>query len=448
MNKKMKYSIYMGFMLLLQNFTLKAQSEFNIDEAVSYAIKNHANVKNSLVAIQDAELQIKEIKVTGLPQINGQFGYTYNAIIPSQLLDAKNFDPTAKEGEVVKFKFGVRWAGQAGIGINQLIFDATWLVGLRAADTYRLMAAQDLQKTKVDIAENVKKAYYSVLVAESRATILDINISRLDSAIYITKQFFKQGFVEKIDISRLSVQRNNLITEKQKINNLISLSVQLLKFQMSYPVRQSITLTEKLNKESVNALKSLIVEDVVVDNRIELGQLKTSRNLTLLNIERIHKGSIPSVFFSGSLGASHSNTQFNPFERWFGSSALTLGMKIPIYDSGLRKVQAQRQNLNLIKIDNGIEMLKESFVLQNEQAKTNLRNGFEGLDVQSRNMELAQEVLDVSKIKYTQGVGSNLEIINAELDLKTAQNNYFSALYDVLIAKVDLDKAQGNLISK
>ena len=85
----------------------------------------------------------------------------------------------------------------AGVAVNQLIFDATWLVGLRAADTYRLMASQDLTKSKVTVAENVIKAYYSALVAEQRSKILDLNISRMDTAIYQTEQYVKQGFVEK-----------------------------------------------------------------------------------------------------------------------------------------------------------------------------------------------------------------------------------------------------------
>jgi outer membrane protein TolC len=426
----------------------RAQSAFSIEEAVDYAIKSHPSVKNSLVGMQDAELQIKEIKYAGMPQINGQFGYTYNAIVPTQLIDAKNFNPEAAEGEVVKFKFGVPWGGQAGIGVNQLIFDATWLVGLRAADTYRLMASQDLTKSKVTVAENVIKAYYSALVAEQRAKILDLNISRMDTAIYQTEQYVKQGFVEKIDVDRLNVQRNNLITEKQKLTNLISLTYQLLKFQMSYPQDARITLKETLNNDDVKMIKSLVGEEVNPENRIEFLQMQTNKKLTLLNMERYQKGVFPSVSFSGNLGAGHSNPQFNPFERWFGSSALTLGVRIPIYDSGLRKVQVERQRLNIIKIDNGMEILKESFKLENEQAKINIRNGFEALDIQTRNMDLAAEVLRVSKIKYQQGLGTNLEVVNAESDLKQAQNNYFSALYDVLIAKVDLDKAQGKLIKQ
>jgi outer membrane protein TolC len=423
-----------------------AQTSFTIDEAVDYALKNHNTIKNAQVGLQDAELQIKEIKYAGMPQINGQFGYTYNAIVPTQLIAAKTFNPQAAEGEVAKVKFGVPWGGQTGIGLNQLIFDATWLVGLRAADTYRQMANQEVEKSKLIVAENVKKAYYSVLVAEQRAILLDLNLTRMDSMIFQTDQFFKQGFAEKIDVDRLTVQRNNFLTEKQKVQNLISFTYQLLKFQMSYPINSTIKLEEKLNVDDVKILRGIKSEDIDIKKRIEYNQLETNRKLTLLNMERIQKGVFPSVAFSGSLGAGHSNVVFNPFQRWFGASALSLGVRIPIYDSGVRKVQVERQRLNIIKLDNGLEILKESVKLENDQAMTNLKNGFEALDIQVRNMDLAAEILRVSKIKFQQGLGSSLEVINAESDLKQAQNNYFSALYDVLIAKVDIDKAQGKLL--
>lgn len=439
--------IYLALLVSLVFLTsqVSAQESFTLPEAISYALKGSPTVSNALADIQDAELQIKEIKVTGMPQINGQFQYTANVIVPTQLIAASNFDPTAPEGEVVKFKFGVPWGGQAGIGVNQLIFDATWLVGLRAADTYRQLANQGLSKAKVDVAENVSKAYYSVLVAEERMKILDLNIGRLDSIIQNTKAFFKQGFVESIDISRLEVQRNNLLTERRKVANLVELSYQLLKFQMSYDRTRPIFLKDKLEEASVKALATLRYEEVRPENRVEYQQLETQRQLTNLNIERYQKAYLPSVFFTGSLGAGHSNTVFNPFERWFGSSAVSIGVNIPIYDSGMKKVQIQRQQLSLIKLDNAMKLTKNSFELQNNQAFANMQNGLESLEIQRRNMELANEVVRVAQLKFQQGVGSNLEITNAENDLKQAQTNYFAALYDILIAKIDLDKAQGKL---
>ncbi len=433
---------------LITSLSSVAQQSFSIQEAVNYGITHHTDVKNALVKRQDTEMEIKEIKATGLPKINGSFQYTYNAIVPTQLIDAQNFDPTAPEGEVVKFKFGVPWSGQTGIGVNQLIYDATWLVGLRAADTYRRLADQEISQSKQTIAENVIKAYYSVLVAEERADILELNISRIDSLERNTAEMFKQGFVEKIDLDRLSVQKNNLKTELTKVENLTSLSYQLLKFQMGYNVMEPIVLKDNLKEQEDKAIMQVAYSEVNPEERVEYQLLKTNRDLIELNVERYQKSALPNVYFSGSLGAGHSNTTFNPFQRWFGSSALTLGLNIPIYDSGLRKIQVERQRLNLIQIDNTAEMLKNSFALQNDQATISLTNGLENLEVQKRNMALAEEIVRVSKIKYEEGVGSNIEVVNAENDLRQSQTNYFAALYDVLVAKVDLDKAHGKLISE
>ena len=441
---KIKYLIF----FLICGMSVQAQQAFTLQEAVQYGTKNHLSVKNAELDIVGAELTIKQIKASGLPQINGNFSYTYNAIIPTQLIDAKNFDPNAPEGAVTKFKFGVPWAGQAGVGLNQLIFDATWLVGLKAAPVYRELARKGVTNSKVTVAENVAKAYYSVLVAEERSKILDLNIARIDSLIKEMKVMNQQGFIEKLDLDRLEVQRNNLVTETQKVKNLILLSQTLLKFQMGMKLDESIVLKDKLSDVDIRPLALLEYQPVDYANRIEYSTLMVQRQLTLLDKERTQKGTIPKVSFNGSLGAGHSNTRFNPFERWFGSSALTLGVQIPIYDSGLRKIQLQQQDLALTKIDQNALLLRESFDLQSKSDGINLKNGLETLNVQQRNMDLATEVVRVTKIKYQAGQGSNIEVVNAESALKEAQTNYFAALYDVLIAKVDLDKAMGKLLSE
>ncbi|MGR3811588.1 TolC family protein [Jiulongibacter sp. NS-SX5] len=440
--------LFAGSLMILISMATYSQQSFTLEEAVEYGLKNHADVQNAIVGRQDTELDIKEIKATGLPKINGQFQYTYNAIVPTQLIDAQNFDPTAPEGAVTEFKFGVPWGGQAGISLNQLIYDATWLVGLRAQDTYRKLADQEIVQSKTTVAENITKAYYSVLVAQERAKIIELNIARLDTMESNTTKMFEQGFVEKLDLDRLSVQKNNLKTELTKVRNLTELSKQLLKFQMGYNVSQQIFLSDNLIEQEEKALASIVNEEVDPESRIEFQMLKTNRELLEMNEERYRKSALPNLFFSGNIGAGHSNTRFNPFERWFGSSSLSLGVNIPLYDSGLRKIQQERQRLGMIQIDNSAEMLRNSFRLQNDQATINMKNGLETLDVQKRNLELANEVVRVSKIKYQEGVGTNLEVVNAENDLRQAQTNYFAALYDVLVAKVDLDKAHGKLINE
>jgi outer membrane protein TolC len=445
---KIKLRVLSPILFLILSITAYGQQSFSLKEAVQYGIKNHLTVKNAELEIYSAENTIKQIKASGLPQVNGQFQFTSNLIIPTQLLEAKNFNPNAAEGEVTKFKFGVPWGGQAGIGVNQLIFDATWLVGLKAAPVYRELAQRGVTSSKITVAENVMKAYYSVLVAEERSKILALNINRLDTLLREIKIMNEKGFVEKIDVDRLQVQRNNLVTETQKVRNLIQLSYGLLKFQMGMKQQETLTLKDKLSETDLNTLQLPEYQGVDYANRIEYSTLMTQRKLTNLDIERIQKGVLPKVFFSGSLGASHSNPRFNPFERWFGSSALSIGLQVPIYDSGLRKTQVQQQNITLTKIDQSALLLRESFELQASQSIISLQNGLETLKSQKANMELATEVLRVSKIKYQAGAGTNIEVVNAESSLKEAQTNYFAALYDLLIAKVDLDKASGKLLAE
>jgi len=69
----------------------------------------------------------------------------------------------------------------------------------------------------------------------------------------------------------------------------------------------------------------------------------------------------------------------------------------------------------------------------------------QSLNTQKRSRELAQEVLRVSNIKYAQGVGSSIEVTQAQTDLQNADNNYIQALYNALISKVDQDKAYGRI---
>ena len=290
------------------------------------------------------------------------------------------------------------------------------------------------------------KAYYSVLVAEERSKILALNISRLDTLLREMKIMNEKGFIEKLDVDRLQVQRNNLITETQKVSNLIELSYGLLKFQMGIKQQETITLKEKLSETDVNTLQLPDYQGVEYVRRIEYSTLMTQRKLASLDMERTQKGVFPKVFFSGSLGAGHSNPRFNPFERWFGSSALSIGLQVPIYDSGLRKLQIQQHQINLTKIDQSALYLRELFELQATQGIISLKNGLESLKSQKANMDLATEIVRVSKIKYQAGAGTNIEVINAESSLKEAQTNYFAALYDLLIAKVDLDKANGRLL--
>jgi outer membrane protein TolC len=117
-----------------------------------------------------------------------------------------------------------------------------------------------------------------------------------------------------------------------------------------------------------------------------------------------------------------------------------------IFTGFQRQFKIQQEKLTLQKIDNGFKSLKQGIDLQTKQASISFENAITSLNSQSENMELASNIARITKIKYEQGVGSNLEVVDAENSLRQAQTNYYSALFDAMVAKVDLDKAFGKLL--
>ncbi|MDR6563354.1 MULTISPECIES: TolC family protein [unclassified Arcicella] len=438
------------FSILITSQFVKAQQSYSLREAVDYAVKNHTSIKNAQIDILTAEARVSELKGIGLPQVSGNIGYTNNLIIQKVFIPAKTFDPSAKEGDVIAAEFGVANSGQAGVNLNQILFDGSYLLGLKAADVYKELSKKTLVQTKQQAAENVTKAYYSILVNEERIKLLDLNIGRLDSLLRDTKALNVQGFTEKIDVQRLEVQMNNLKIEAKNVQRLQDLSYHLLKFQMGKKITENITLTDKLADVKISEVLPETPQDIKYGNRIEYSILETQNRLAELDVKNQKVGYLPRVMLTGGYNYSAGRPKFSDLvtKPWFNAATLGLSIQIPIFDGFQKKYKIVQSQNSLQKVKNSFELLENSIDLQVTQSHITLKNAYETLEEQKANMELAKEVVRVTKIKYQQGVGSNLEVVNAEIAYKEAQTNYFTTFYNALVAKVDLDKALGRLYTE
>jgi outer membrane protein TolC len=453
-NEQLIRSCLVMFAVCLCIAPLRAQDRnFTLEQAVDYAIKNNINIKNSQLDAIAAEAQIGEIRAAGLPQVSANVNITDNLIIQRFFLPPGGFgDPTVPaEGPPIAVKFGVKKQGSASATLSQLIFNGSYFIGLKAAATYRELAQKNTVQSKVSVAEAVTKAYYSVQVALEKAKVLDYNISRIDTLMRETKAMNASGFVELLDVNRLEVQQNNLLTERQKVQNLIELSYTLLKYQMGMPLDQPVKLADTIDDVNLDQLRLETTQvPLNYESRIEYALLSTQEKLAILDIRNVRAGYLPSL--SASVGYGHNagaNTYADLFTmKWFNSSVLSLNLSIPIFDGFTKRYQVTQRKIALDKVKNGQTLLKQSIDFEASQAGINIKNAFATLETQKRNLDLAQEIVRVSKIKYKEGVGSNIEVINAESSFKEAQTNYFAALYDLLIAKVDLSKAKGELYSE
>ena len=418
-------------------------SYFSLQQAIEFAYQHQKDVLNADLDVQIAKAKVKETRGMGLPQVAASFDVKdyieLNYLFPDIFAGG---EPGAFVGLPIQTP---SYSATAGVQATQLLFDGSYLVGLKASKTYREFSHKNLTRTKIDLVVAVSKAYYSVLVNRKRLSLVFANVTRLKKLNDDTKAMYDNGFVEKIDLDRVLLTYNNINTEKEKAERLIALSEYYLKFQMGIDIHEKILLTDSLNVENIRNV-GMLSEKNDVTNRIEYSLLQTQQRLLELDLKKNRAQYYPSIVLYGNLYTTEQRPTFDPFNRekkWYPTGFVGATFSLPIF-SGLQKhYRVDQAKLSIRKLKNEIDYASNVLDLETISSKTALTNAVASLNTQEKNLELANEVYRVSKLKYDQGVGSNLEVINAETSLKEAQINYYNAMYEALVAKIDLDKSLG-----
>ena len=468
----MKRLFYTIFSLIIIPAWVNAQSAtsnaFTLDQCITYALENTIDVKNARVDEEIALAKVRETRGIGFPQVDASVGVTHNQKLP-RFFGPNTTDSTAfsffqniegaNDGDIVAGRnfFQLPSSGNAALRIDQILFNSSYLVGLKAAGTYKELASKTTEQTEIQIIESVMKAYYSVLVNNERISLFDNNIARVDSLLRTTRALNQNGFAEEIDVDRIQVTLNNLKSERLKFVNLQNLSLVLLKYRMNYPMEQQLFVSGDLTQLRVNErLFDEYQEGWDYKNRIEYKLLDTERRLMELDVKNKLSYSLPNLAGFANLGyitqspdiggLFKTNTKINDNgfvgpDKWYSYSTFGVTLNIPIFSGLQRTYQVQQSKLALLKVENSFTSLKQSIDLSIQQNTVTYQNSIETLRSQDENMKLAEKVARVTKIKYEQGVGSNIEVIDAESSLRESQVNYYNALFDAIISKIDLDKA-------
>ncbi len=436
---------------------------FSAKDAVEYALKNAVQVKNALLDIEQQRQTNKEVTAAAFPQITGSGSLNYNPNVSVQTfpnfiaqgtygvlvennVKKGNGEPivTPSDFGVINAAFGSKYAVSAGIDLNQILFDGQVFVGLQARRTTIKNAELAADVTKEQIKTNVYKIYYQLVVGKRQIGTIDANIGNYEKLLNDTREIYKNGFAEKLDVDKVQVQLNNLQTQKLKAENQIDAGVAGLKFLMNMPQKDSLILTDTLSDEELKS--GILQEDFRYEDRKEYQQLETLVKLNQYNVKRYQLSKIPTLTLAGNYSKSAQRQQFDFFKGpYFTSSFIALRLNVPIFDGGARNARIASARLDVLKTNNNLEQLKASIENDVKQSRLNMRSAILTMDSQKKNIELAQQVYNSTKLKYEQGLGSNQEISQAQADLVTAQNSYYSSLYDAIIAKIDYLTAAGKL---
>ena len=436
-------------LLLISFLSFSQKKNLTLEECISLALENNENLKNSYLEEKISTALSKEYLSVGLPQISFDGGVKYNHEVQKSIIDISRFMPGVPEGTEQEVQFGQTYDGRMDLYVNQMIFNGSYFVGVSASRELIRLSEKMTKRNIIDIYESVQKAYFTVLNTKSRIDLVNENLDRLSSLLDQTNKLYENGFVEKLDIDRITVSYNNLKSEKIKADRLYDLSISVLKFQIGLPIEIEIELIGELSEDLINNF-SYELKDFDYSKRIEYSILQTDKNLKSYDLKNNRSQYLPQIYanynYVYNSSASQSNLFFNS-DRWKKFGTLGFLVVIPIFDGFLKRSKINQSKYKIEQIENQMMFLERSINLQINQSLANFENSKESLEITRKNLNLARDVYYASEKKYSEGVGSNLELIDSNNSLKTAQNQYYNALYESVIASIDIKKTLGVLLN-
>lgn len=419
--------------------------QFSLQQALDYADKNNAQVKNALLDIKLQEQVNREVTGSAYPQIDGTGQLTYNAKLPTSLVPAEFFG--GQPGEFARLTFGVKWTSTGGVSLSQLLFDGQVFTGLQARKTLIDFKEKNAEVTKEQIRTNITKIYYQLVVSRRQIALIDSNIALISKLKRDMKIMYDNGFAEGIDIDKQEVRLANLRSAKTTALNQISNGYLGLKVLMGMPPQHGLVLTDEITDENI---KEGILQAMSFDynQRLDYQYALMGEKLGEYEIQRYKYSKLPQLSLSGYYNEMAQSNKFDLFSGhsfWSPVSAISLNLRVPIFTGFATNAKIEQAKIKLRQTQNNIEALKLNIDKEIETAVNDFKAAIQNLDYQKSNMALAQKVYDQTKKKYEIGTGSQLEINQARIDLETAQTNYYDALYNAVVARVDFLKATGKL---
>jgi len=444
----MKKPLIIIALACLAGLNSSAQQSYSLEEAIDFATKNNASVKNAVLGIESANQKVKETRAIGLPQVSAAGEFQNFLDIPITVAPANAFNPAAPADELVSLQFGTEFNAKGSLNANQLIFNGSYLVGLQTSKKFKKVSEFQKTKTIQDVKENVIKAYYGALVAEKTVVTLT-EIAATAQTIYDqTKGLFDQGLIEEDNVTQLSLNvlqaKNSLNGAKRQWDN----TKNLLKFQMGMDVNESISLTSDFDAviSSLDASQSEVTSEI--NQNIDFLLLNQQRELNVLNVKYEQSQYLPSLnaFFTHQQNALRNDFDLlESGQPWFPTTIWGLNLSVPIFSSGSRSSKVSQAKIQLKQTENSLSQLEKGLSIQTQSAKTNYDNAFDTYTTSKEAVSISKKIYNNYQIKFKEGLITSLDLSQIQTQYLSAQTQYIQSMYNLVSAKIELDKITNKL---
>jgi outer membrane protein TolC len=415
------------------NDSLPALQDATLQNCIQYAIQHNPDIQNAKINQDITETIIKSKLADWYPQVNFNYNLQHNFKLPTL-----NFN-----GNIVHT--GTQNTSGADFGVTQNIFNRDVLLASRTSKDVRLAASQNTKEQKINLAVEVSKAFYDIILTVQQLKVIEADIVRTNQSLKDAYYQYQAGIVDKTDYKRATIALNNAKAQQKSGEESLKAKNAALKALMGYPGTKLLDLsydTTQMEKEIYFDTTQI----VDYNNRIEIQQLETQKKLQEYNLQYYKWSFLPDVSAFGNYNLNYLNNQFSKlYAQSYPNSYAGITLSIPIFQGGKRLQQIKQAQYQIVQASNDIRSYENTINTQYENALASYKSNLYNYLSLKENLSLASEVYDVIQLQYRSGVKAYLDVITAESDLRTAQINYYNALYQLLSSKIDVAQALGTI---
>lgn len=448
MHRLIFHTLLALYVASLSPIALKAQDSqgLTLDMAIEQALQENIEIKNAKLEIIDADYLIVERRAWGLPQINANVNFQQYFQVPKQplpepfVLLIQSLNPGQEVNREASFFLKNNFSPT--VSAETVLFDGTYFTGLQAARAYKKYAMREFETKIKQVTKSVTDAYLPVVLLQENIQLLEKNIESLQKIVEETQALFENGFVEKLDVDRQLLSLANLEVEYDNLKHQYEGALNGLKLTIGIPQSTSLGIESELEDLMLSDIEQWQSEKPIVEVRPEFQLAQTGIELNEMNVKNFRAGYLPSIRLFGSYSQNYQGDNFKD-GFWAPTGVFGFRVNIPIFDGLDKKAKIGRAKIDLEQAQNQMYQLKNLIHVEVETGKEALIGAQKRYDNQLSNLELAERIYETTLIKYKEGVGNSLEIIQAEQSLYDTQRNYLNALYDYVKAGLDLKYALG-----
>lgn len=445
LEKKVVGTLLIIMMINMINLKVNGQQkvELSLKKCLQMAVDYDQRVK--IANMEQNKLKSKKIETigNGLPQISASGQLQDFIKLPTQLIPGEFF---GRPGELIPVQFGTNYNMSGGLNVSQLIYSQSYITAIQISKRLLEQNELDIEKNKQNVIYDVAQLYLLALVTDKQIQYMKENLLKIDTLAGLSKIHFDNGYLKKVDIDRINVNRINMVTEIQNLSVMLDQQLNMLKYFTGISLEDNLVLNE-----SIFNLEVFIPDNLNTDNHIDLKMIDKQKELSQLQIGMVRTECMPTLSAFGSFSYNSQQNEFNKLfndgKSWLGTSVIGLSLNVPIF-AGMTKYyklnqsKVQYKQLSLIR-----DYSKKLIDTQVKNAVEKLENAKKVAEAQDANVTLAGDVYNVIYDQYKQGVASLTDLLNAGTSLISAQSGHAQAIVQMKLAELELFKATGNLTS-